>query len=176
MPPGPRCGLHGHSRPGARCPAGGARGPRSPHLELVRAALLGGRRRELIPARPACGFPAAAKRTPHRSAESPGSSALQRLPRAVGVEREKLQCCVPSARPVTLRALRASYQQVSLLSTVSHWGVKLGCVSPRKQRARDMISCTPPQKHFLLVLLEKAARSIEKIDYLIQLPALSLCP
>lgn len=53
MPPGHRSGLHSHGPPRARVPAGGAGGPRSPHLELVRAALLGGQRRELIPPRPA---------------------------------------------------------------------------------------------------------------------------
>lgn len=163
MPPGPPCGLHDHSRPGARVPAGGARGPRSPHLELVRAALLGGRRRELIPARPA------AVSQPLRNGlhtEAPGAQGAQRCSGCSGLwvlEREKLQCCVPGSRPVTLRALRASHQQVSLLSTVSHWDVKLGCVPPRKQQARE-ISCTPPQKHLLLFIGKKAARSIEKID------------
>lgn len=83
----------------------------------------------------------------------------------MGVEREKLQCCVAGARPVTLRALRASHQHVSLLSTVSLWDVKL-CVSHLGSNGAWNKLHPSPKAPSLGFMGKKAARRIEKRDEL----------
>lgn len=91
------------ARPGpcARGPVGGARGPHSPHLELVKAALLGGRRRELTPARPtAVSQPLRSGLHTEAPRREPGELSAAAATPGCGCSARETAVCVPGRRLV----------------------------------------------------------------------------